>query len=606
MNYSDRLAFMPLRYLMPLVWLSIILATSTFSYFYVQDKLTLGVKENILSHMSERFSQVNNNLEHALKLGIKEEDLIKTQNSFEFEDNPETIMGYIKKDGSSVLLSGKEKTKNLEYFLKKDFQTPSEILNTIKTKLCNTEESQYIVWANTDVFYIFRPLLDTCEGDMHFLRFSIKHEKEEHVTEMLNIIFVYTIVLIGAMFIVGSFSYSVISHRFNTLLKNISEYKQGMSIQQQQMGGRDELSKISRAFCLMSHKMNAVLDDMYTFVAVLDPKGHIHFTNNTPLQASEISFSDVQGKKLCDAYWWEYSKDVRDEIDELISRCINGEIINHETQIQIANGRLIWINFSMHPVYNENGDIEHLVAEGVDISKQKQAFEDMLRHSRKAQMGEMISVIAHQWRQPLAIISSVAGKVLLENELGLRNDKDIRKSMDKINSTVEHLGSTMTQFTNFFNPNKKSSQTSFSEIVKKSISIIGSKLASEGIEIDIDVKHETKIQSFEEELMQVLMDMMKNSADFFKINNVHKSKISLKQFIKDDYICLSIEDNAGGIKDEDMEDLFKPYFSTKPQDGGTGLGLHMSKMIVEDHCSGKIEVEQLEDGARFIICLPLV
>jgi len=605
MNYSDKLAFMPLRYFMPLLWLVIILLTGVFSYFYVAEELNIGIRKNISKAISQRFLHVNDNLEHSLRIGLSEENLIKTQNIFEFEDNKEVIMGYIKKDGDSVLLSGFDKSKNIQYFLQKDFKDATKLLADVNTSLCNTHENEYIVWVNQEVFYIFRPLVNACDGYIHFLRYSITSEKAEHMSEMLNVILFYTMILLGAVLSVGAFSYFIVSHRLSMLLKYISGYKQGRSKDDKPMGGCDEIADISKAFYAMSHKMNAVLDDMYTFVAILNPKGHLLFANNTPLQASNLTFSDVEGKKLCDTYWWEYDAQTRQEIEVLIERCINGEIINHETQIQIAQGQLIWINFSMHPVYNENGQIEHLVAEGVDISRQKQAYEDMLRQSRKAQMGEMISVIAHQWRQPLSVISAVTGKVGLDAELDLLNEKDIKRSMNKINDTVSHLGSTMTQFTNFFNPNKKAHETSFLEIVNKSMLIIGSKLESEGIEIKVSIDTEHKIQSFEEELMQVIMDMMKNSADFFKINIIDKAQISIEQFIQGDYICLSITDNAGGIKDEDMEDLFKPYFSTKPQEGGTGLGLHMSKMIVEDHCSGKIEVEQLPEGARFIICLPL-
>jgi len=261
----------------------------------------------------------------------------------------------------------------------------------------------------------------------------------------------------------------------------------------------------------------------------------------------------------------------------------------------------------MHPVYDEQGKIEHLVAEGVDISKQKQAFEDMLRQSRKAQMGEMISVIAHQWRQPLSLISAVTGNVTLEIELDRIDSKELRHSMDKINHTVLHLGETMTQFTNFFNPNKKSKETSFSVITQKSIDIIGSKLESEGVKISIDIDPEHKIQSFEEELIQVIMDMMKNSADFFKINNIKNAHIQLIQFIKEDKICLAIEDNAGGIKDENIDKIFDAHFSTKSEKSSTnlGLGLYVSKVIIENHFSGKLEVRSKGINSTFIIRLPL-
>ncbi|MDF1879965.1 PAS domain-containing protein [Sulfurimonas sp. MAG313] len=576
-----------------------------FLIFIFKKELKTSVKERLSQHVFEHFSFVNSNIEYALKIGMKDENLIHTKNIFEFKDTPDTIMGYIKKDSSVVLLSQKKQEFGLMHFLKQDFQDSEKVIKGVRDRLCETQKKEDILWVGEEAFYIFSPLLDRCEGKIHFLRFSMLHERNEYVTEMLGIISFYTVVLLVVILVIGSFSYHIINKRLFALLELISSYKQGKSHNQKAMEGKDEIAMISRAFCTIAHKMDAVLDDMHTFVAILSPKGEILFTNNTPLVVSKLKFSDVEGKKLSETYWWEYDLNAQEEIDDLIERCIEGEIINHETQIQIADARLIWIKFSMHPVYDEEGNIEHLVAEGVDISQQKQAYEDMLRQNRKAQMGEMISVIAHQWRQPLSLISSVAGTVLLDVELGTIEDKELKRSMHKLNDTVVHLSSTMAQFTNFFNPNKTSKETSFSVIIKKSVEILGSKLASEGIEIRINIEKEQKIQSFEEELMQVVMDMMKNSADFFKINKITNAQILLEEFIQNDTLCLSIQDNAGGIKDEDLEELFKPYFSTKPQDGGTGLGLHMSKMIVENHCNGRIKVEQLEGGARFIICLPL-
>jgi signal transduction histidine kinase len=228
----------------------------------------------------------------------------------------------------------------------------------------------------------------------------------------------------------------------------------------------------------------------------------------------------------------------------------------------------------------------------------------MLHQSRKAQMGEMISVIAHQWRQPLGVISSVTGQVEMNIELDLLEKEQLKKSMHKINTTVEHLSSTMNQFTSFFNPNKKAQWTSFSSIVEHSMNIIGSSLKNKGINIEVKISKEEHIISFEDELIQVLMDMLKNSADFFTQNSIENPSIILEQYINEEFVCLSITDNAGGIKDEVLENLFDPYFSTKKNETGSGLGLHMSKMIVQDHCNGKIEVEQREGGARFIICLP--
>ena len=133
---------------------------------------------------------------------------------------------------------------------------------------------------------------------------------------------------------------------------------------------------------------------------------------------------------------------------------------------------------------------------------------------------------------------------------------------------------------------------------------MGSSLEMQGVEVKVYIEERLNIYSYEEELIQVVMDMLKNSSDFFKQNRIENPKISILQFIKGEQVCLSVEDNAGGIDEEDIHRIFDPYFSTKPDDVGTGLGLHMSKMIVEDHCYGRLKVEQVDNGVRFIICLP--
>ncbi|MHC1572370.1 MAG: PAS domain-containing protein, partial [Methanosarcinales archaeon] len=114
---------------------------------------------------------------------------------------------------------------------------------------------------------------------------------------------------------------------------------------------------------------------MVTFVWVLNPDGTVIFANNTALEPAGLALEDVKGKKLHDAYWWAYSGEAREKIREDVTRCASGERIIHEIQAQIAEGLPIWIEFSMHPVY-ENGNLTYLVSEGRDITDRKQALAD--------------------------------------------------------------------------------------------------------------------------------------------------------------------------------------------------------------------------------------
>ncbi len=119
-----------------------------------------------------------------------------------------------------------------------------------------------------------------------------------------------------------------------------------------------------------------LLNDMVTFVAVLEVDGTVIFANNTPLDLAGIKLEDVKGKKLYDAYWWNYSKEAQESIKADVKRCARGEHFTHEIQSKIADGALIWTEFGMHPVFDEKGDLSYLVAEGRDINDKKQALED--------------------------------------------------------------------------------------------------------------------------------------------------------------------------------------------------------------------------------------
>lgn len=119
-----------------------------------------------------------------------------------------------------------------------------------------------------------------------------------------------------------------------------------------------------------------LLNDMVTFVGVLEPDGRVIFANNTPLRLAGLKLEDVKGKKFYDTYWWAYSKEAREKIKQDIERCAAGESFVHEIQVQVADGSLIWIEFSMHPVYDREGKLKYLVPEGRDITEKRQARVD--------------------------------------------------------------------------------------------------------------------------------------------------------------------------------------------------------------------------------------
>jgi signal transduction histidine kinase len=247
--------------------------------------------------------------------------------------------------------------------------------------------------------------------------------------------------------------------------------------------------------------------------------------------------------------------------------------------------------------------LEEKVAKAVEYNRQKD--QQMLEQSRLAQMGEMISMIAHQWRQPLSAITATTGTMTLKIQLDQFDAKGMQEEIQKINTYVQYLSTTISDFRNFFKPDKEKHTTSLHEIVHRSIQIIGSLLESEGIRLELFLESKTEFISYPNELQQVVINLLKNAKDVFNEKEISTPRIFIKTVTLDNEVQLSVSDNAGGISDANLQYIFDPYFTTKEKRDGTGLGLYMSKLIVEDHCRGRLKVENTDDGACFTLSLPL-
>ncbi len=229
--------------------------------------------------------------------------------------------------------------------------------------------------------------------------------------------------------------------------------------------------------------------------------------------------------------------------------------------------------------------------------KQKQ----LLQQSRLAQMGEMINMIAHQWRQPLSAISSTSSTILLKSKLNKLDSESAIRLATKINEYSKHLSETIDDFRNFFKSDKKEDITNFSILIDNVISIVKPSLDSKRIKLIKDIKCKDSFKTYHNELKQVILNLVKNAEDALIENNIKNPLIKIKTYKMDDKIILEVGDNAGGIPEKIMPKIFDPYFSTKTKKDGTGLGLYMSKIIIEEHCNGKIDVKNDKFGAVFKI-----
>jgi signal transduction histidine kinase len=214
-------------------------------------------------------------------------------------------------------------------------------------------------------------------------------------------------------------------------------------------------------------------------------------------------------------------------------------------------------------------------------------------------MGEMISMIAHQWRQPLAAISGAAVGLKLKVMLKKYDDKFILDICEKIIKSSGHLSKTIDDFRDFYKSNKEKKETTFKEIIEGVLDIIQISIENKNISIKVKLDYDAELKTYPNELKQVLMNLIKNAEDALLERDIKEPWILIKTYKDGKNAVLEVSDNGGGIEDDILDKIFDPYFSTKHGRDGTGLGLYMSKIIVEEHCGGKIKVTNDNLGAVF-------
>lgn len=231
----------------------------------------------------------------------------------------------------------------------------------------------------------------------------------------------------------------------------------------------------------------------------------------------------------------------------------------------------------------------------------------MIAQSRQAAMGEMTNMIAHQWRQPLNVIAMNVNNILLNIELETLDENDLKSGLNNIQDTTQKLSSIINDFRNFSKEEKVEIETTAGEVIENSLNIIGESLAEQSIKITSDIKSSRKIKTYSKELMQVLINILKNAKEVLVNNEDNDDKkiiISTKE--NKEGVIISICDNGGGIKEELQDKIFNPYFSTKDEKNGKGLGLYISKTIIENHLQGTINTYNKDNGACFEIQLPYI
>ncbi len=244
-----------------------------------------------------------------------------------------------------------------------------------------------------------------------------------------------------------------------------------------------------------------------------------------------------------------------------------------------------------------------------NIKKEKKIMEQ----SRLAQMGEIMSMIAHQWRQPLGAISSAVINIKIKIQSKKYNFDDkkstqmfldlLDKKLNSISEYVQFLSTTVDDFRTFFKQDVSKEYVCLTVPLEKALQMIEVSMVNKNIQIKKDFQTNDKILIYKNELIQVVLNILKNSEDNFIEKKISNPCINISTKKKNNEYVISITDNGGGIREDILSKIFKPYFSTKLEKNGTGLGLYMSKVIIEEHHNGVLKAKNLDNGVCFEIIL---
>jgi len=391
-----------------------------------------------------------------------------------------------------------------------------------------------------------------------------------------------------------------------------------------------ERKKAEEALRYSEARYRTLFRDNPTMIFIVDEQLKILSMN--PFAAAKLGYSEdeLEGKKMVEYF----HEEDRDEVEAQLRRCLADTAKSHTWQFRkvCKDGKILWVEELGQAVYDLDGTLnvmvvcldvterrgaemalkeserryrqlsEHLevrVKEAVDELRQKDKL--LIAQSRQAVMGEMISNIAHQWRQPLNTLALLAQERHYFHAPGQVSKEVAEANFAKTMQTINHMSKTIDDFRNFFRPEKEKVPFKVRECIEKSLNLIEGSLKSSQIEVQVRCDEDPEVVGFPNEFSQVLVNIVINARDALASAGVAAPFVHIHLFREGERTVLTITDNAGGMPGWVLEKIFEPYFTTKGPDKGTGVGLFMCKTIIEKSMNGRLSASNVEGGAQFRI-----
>ena len=321
------------------------------------------------------------------------------------------------------------------------------------------------------------------------------------------------------------------------------------------------------------------------------------------------SKEECNGKTLAElsATYQQYGGRRSIGLEYYINKCIKDGFVNFEWLCKRDNGEKFEAEITLTKIIVDDNEILHTVIK--DISEKRRLRREalkkdaiMIQQSRQAAMGEMIGNIAHQWRQPLSALGLVVQKIKFYYDEDLLTENLLDKSVKKSNMLIEKMSTTIDDFRNFFKTDRIKEKFFIKDSIDETFELIDASLRQHNIGIKTSYSQkDIDYFGYKNELEQVLLNIINNAKDILLSNDTKNPIIKIEVLQRDKEIFIEISDNGGGVPKNIIKKIFDPYFTTKEQGKGTGIGLYMSKMIIETNMNGVLGVRNSDIGAVFVI-----
>lgn len=321
----------------------------------------------------------------------------------------------------------------------------------------------------------------------------------------------------------------------------------------------------------------------------------------------------------------------RKHFKKALLRMFSGDAIGIEFRYLKPSGEIVWVYQTGNLVWDEADKLTSVVVMNQDITERKDTLRQLremnanlrkmvkdeveenrkkdavlIYQSRLAKMGQMIGLITHQWKQPLNNLSLILANLKEDSTYGEASNEEIIEAVEDSKRIINQMAQTIDDFRYFFSPNKNVEQFSVNVSVRFAIELIEETVKLNNINILTELKCEELISGFSNEFSQVLFNILDNAKDAMLNNQIENRNITIRSFNDQRFAHIEIINNGNHINEHVMSNLFEPYFTTKSKNQGTGIGLYMSKMVIEKHMNGVIQCHNVKDGVLFRIKIPTV